>query len=147
MRNTSSLDRGLLVIRIALGLVFVAHGGQKLFVFGLDGVPAFLTQAGFPFPVLNAAAITGVELLGGLALLVGLATRAAAALTAVSMLVAILTVHLASGFFLPNGYEYPLTLMLVSVGLVLSGAGAYSLDARLRGAGAEAESPTYRLAA
>ena len=58
-------------------------------------------------------------------------TRVAALLIAGNMAVAIVTAHLANGFFLPSGYEFALTLMLVSGALMLTGAGAYSVDARL----------------
>lgn len=131
-RTTSpSIDRGLLVLRVALGLVFLMHGGQKLFVYGHAGVTAAMAQIGLPFPAVNAVLITATEFGGGLALLLGLLTRPAAALIAFSMAVAIASVHLKSGFFAPAGFEYPLTLLLASVMLILTGAGGYSLDARL----------------
>jgi putative oxidoreductase len=132
--TSSSIDRGLLVLRVALGLVFLLHGGQKLFVYGHAGVTAAMAQIGLPFPAVNAVLITATEFGGGLALLLGLLTRPAAALIAFSMAVAIASVHLKSGFFAPAGFEYPLTLLLASVALILTGAGAYSLDARLLGA-------------
>jgi putative oxidoreductase len=125
-----SLDRGLLLLRIALGVVFVMHGWQKLAVYGISGVAAGFGQMGFPFPMANAALITAVELGGGLLLLAGAGTRIVAAMLAFAMLVATLTVHLKAGFYLPAGYEFTLTLMLVSLALAQTGAGRYSVDAR-----------------
>jgi putative oxidoreductase len=128
MTRTRRLDWGLLVIRVALGAVFVAHGLQKMFVFGHAGVSGMLGQLGLPFPGVNAALITAAELGGGIALINGAFTRFAAAILAFSMIVAIATVHLSHGFFAPMGVEYPLTLLLVNLALVITGGGAYSLD-------------------
>ena len=121
-------DRGLLLLRVALGLVFVAHGGQKLFVFGHGGVTGAMAALGIPFPSLNAVLVTAAEFGGGIALLTGAATRIAAAIVAFAMGVAVATAHLSHGFFAPAGVEYPLTLMLANLTLVLTGAGRYSVD-------------------
>ena len=129
VRDTRAIDRGLLFIRAALGIVFVMHGGQKLFQFGYEGVTGAMAGMGLPLPAVSAAAIIAVELLGGIALLSGTFTRVFAFLLAGAMGVATVTAHLANGFFLPSGYEFTLTLMLVSLGVVLTGAGAYSVDA------------------
>jgi putative oxidoreductase len=129
--STSSIDRGLLLVRLALGVVFVMHGWQKVTVFGVDGLAGGFAQMGFPVPTLNAIVVTAVELLGGLSLLAGAGTRIAAVLLAFTMAVATVVAHGASGFFLPNGYEFTLTLMLASLALTQTGAGAYSLDNRL----------------
>ena len=124
--------RALLLLRAALGLVFVLHGWQKLTVFGLTGLSGYLAQTGMPLPTVNAAILITVELAGGLALIAGLGTRIVSALLAFTMAVAVALVHLPNGFFAQNnGYEFPLTLMLVLLSLVMSGAGAYSIDARL----------------
>jgi putative oxidoreductase len=127
--NSRAVDRGLLFIRAALGVVFVMHGGQKLFQFGHEGVTGAMAGLGLPMPAVSAAAIIAVELLGGLALLSGTFTRMFAFLLAGAMGVATVTAHLANGFFLPAGYEFTLTLMLVSLGVIFTGAGAYSVDA------------------
>jgi len=144
--STRWTDRGLLLLRAALGLVFVMHGGQKLFVFGHAGTTAFLAQVGVPFPSVNAVLITAAELGGGLAMLSGLFTRFAGAVLAFSMTVAILSVHLPNGFFAPTGVEFPLTLLLASLTLTATGAGAYSIDAWLAGRGTGRE-PILRRAA
>ena len=129
--NAVWIDRGLLLLRVALGIVFVAHGGQKLFVFGHGGVTGAMAALGIPFPSVNAVLVTAAELGGGLALLTGTLTRAAAAVVAFAMGVAVATAHLPHGFFAPAGVEYPLTLLLASLTLVLTGAGRYSVDAWL----------------
>lgn len=130
-KHEARLDWGLLIIRVALGAVFVAHGLQKMFVFGHAGVAGMLGQLGLPFPGVNAALIIAAELGGGVALVNGAFTRVAAAILAFSMIVAIVTVHLPYGFFAPMGVEYPLTLLLVNLALTITGGGAYSLDAWL----------------
>ena len=147
-RHSLWIDRGLLLIRIAVGLVFVMHGGQKLFVFGHAGVTGFMASLGLPFPAVNAALIMAVELGGGLALLAGAATRVAAVLIAGAMAVATVTAHLANGFFLPNGYEFALTLGLVSLAVAMTGAGRYSVDALSgRRRAASSSESSFRLAA
>jgi len=123
---------GTAVLRVVVGVVFVVHGGQKLFAWGFGGVAAFMTQVGIPAPMLAAVVVAVVEFLGGLALLLGLFTRWAAVLLAVDMLVAIIAVHLKAGFFLPNGYEFALTLLAANVALALQGAGEAALERVLK---------------
>lgn len=119
---------GVTALRVVIGIVFLVHGGQKLFVWGFGGVAGFLGQVGIPFPMLAAVVVSLVESLGGLSLLLGLFTRWAAIPLAINMLVAILTVHLRAGFFLPNGYEFALTLLGATVALGLLGSGEASVD-------------------
>ncbi|HEX2090814.1 MAG TPA: DoxX family protein [Longimicrobiaceae bacterium] len=126
-----NLDLGLAILRIVAGVVFLAHGAQKLFVFGLAGVTGGFQGMGVPMPSVTAPLVSAVEFLGGIALILGLLTRLAAVGLAINMLGAILLVHLAAGFFLPNGYEFALTLCAASVALALTGPGAFSLDAAI----------------
>lgn len=128
MESANRQAWGIAAIRFIVGLVFLVHGSQKLFVYGFSGVAGFMGHAGFPAPAVAAVVVTLVEFLGGLALIVGLFTRWAAALLAIEMAVAVLAVHLKGGFFLPQGYEYALTLLVVNAGLALTGAGAFALD-------------------
>ena len=125
------VDAGLAVLRVIIGIVFIAHGGQKLFVVGLDGVTTGFAGMGIPLPGLTAPLVALTEFLGGLALVAGLLTRLAAVGLAITMLGATVMVHLAAGFFLPNGYEFSFALMGAAIALALTGAGAYSLDALL----------------
>jgi putative oxidoreductase len=127
----SRLELALLVLRIVVGIIFVVHGGQKLFVYGFGGVIGAFGKMGIPLPVVAAPVVTLVEFLGGLALLVGIFTRLAAFLIACDMLGAILLVHLKSGFFLPQGFEYALAMLGSAIGLALARAGAYSADAAM----------------
>jgi putative oxidoreductase len=119
---------GITIVRVAVGGVFLPHGYQKLFVWGVAGVSAFLATLGLPAPMPAAVVLTLVEFGGGLALLLGLYTRWAAGLLAIDMLVAVVTVHLRNGFFAPEGFEYPLTLLAASLALVFLGSGPASVD-------------------
>ncbi len=123
---------GITVLRLAVGIVFLMHGGQKLFVMGFAGVAAFMGSLGIPAPALAGPLVALVEFLGGLALLLGLRVRWAAALLAMDMLVAILIYHLPHGFFMPQGFEYPLTLLAANLALVLLGSGEASVDGLLQ---------------
>jgi putative oxidoreductase len=125
------LDAGLMMLRLVAGTIFAAHGAQKLFVFGLDGVAGGFAQMGVPLPGVMGPLVGFVELFGGLALIAGLLTRLAGfGLTAV-MLGAMVMVHLPAGFFLPNGYEFVLMLAASATTLAITGAGGYSVDALL----------------
>jgi putative oxidoreductase len=129
---SSSLSRwGMLPLRVVVGVVFIMHGGMKLFVMGLPGTTAFMHQVGIPLPAVAAVVVTFVELLGGIALIVGLFTRWAGLLLSVDMLVVILKVRLHGGFFAPNGFEHELTLLGAALTLAMLGAGGVSLDGLL----------------
>ena len=122
------VDTGLLILRIAIGIVFLVHGGQKLFVFGFAGVSGAFGQMGIPMPGVTGPLAAIVEFLAGGALVIGLLTRLAAFGLAIDMLGAILLVHLKGGFFMPNGYEFAMTLFAANVAIAIAGAGYYSID-------------------
>ena len=133
--NTRAANSALLIVRIALGVIFIAHGGQKLFGWfggvGLEQFAGFMGGLGLPAPKLMAILAGSAEFFGGLGVLVGLLTRIAACGPAAVMLVAIFKIHLAHGFFLENqGFEYCLALLGMSLALVIRGAGDWSLDAQ-----------------
>jgi len=129
--HSKRLDAALAILRVVVGFTFLAHGAQKLFVFGLDGTAGAFGQMGIPYSEFVGPFIGFLEFFGGLALVFGLFTRLASVGLAANMIGAITLVHLRNGFFLPNGYEFALTLLAASIALVLAGAGAWSLDAWL----------------
>src|SRR2546427_13237729 len=88
--NSWTANWGLVPLRLVVGLVFIVHGGQKLFVFGLGGTAGFMAKVGIPWPFLAAVVVIAVEILGGLALILGLGARMAAGLLALGRFVAIL---------------------------------------------------------
>ena len=126
--HSPRLDAGLALLRVILGTVFLAHGAQKLFVFGIPGVIQGFTGMGVPLPGVAAPAVTLLEFAGGIALIAGLFTPLVALGLAVDLLGALVLVHLPAGFFAPNGVEFPLTLLAGLATLLLTGPGAWSLD-------------------
>ncbi|MCB0192383.1 MAG: DoxX family protein [Anaerolineae bacterium] len=128
-----SPEWGIAILRIVVGIVFLVHGYQKLFLMGFGGVAGFFGSLGIPLPMVAAIVVTLLEFFGGLALILGLFSRWIAIPLAIDMLVAIGTVHLANGFSVSNGgYEFVLTLMAASITLALAGSGALSIDSWLQ---------------
>jgi putative oxidoreductase len=133
---------GISVLRVIVGMVFLVHGLQKTFVTGMTGVADFMGQIGMPFPMTAAVLASAVEVLCGLALIAGFLTRWAAIPLAIEMFVAGALVHWHAGFFLPNGYEFALTLLAACAALSLLGSGVYALDNVLPVEGSPVTGPT-----
>src|SRR5262249_16114311 len=132
----------VLVARLAIGAVFVAHGWQKASVWGHAGTTKAFTGMGVPAPSIAAFYSTWVELLGGLALALGVLTSIAGLLLFVDMLGACFTVPIHHGIFVTDsGYELVLALGATSLALALAGAGRFSVAALIskRGAAAVAQ--------
>ena len=128
MSTTTRTQTALTMLRVVVGAIFVAHGAQKLFVFGLAGVSGMSGQIGIPLPEITGPLVALLEFFGGLALVAGMLTRWAALGLAINMLGAAVMVHLKGGFFLPSGIEYTLALGAASLAFAVMGAGDYSLD-------------------
>jgi len=122
-------DLAILLARVAVGVVFLAHGWQKLFTNGIDGTAAFFDQAGVPAASASAWFAGIVEIAGGAALIVGLAVPVAGLLLLVNMLGAFIFVHAGAGLFVEQGgFELVLTLGAAALLLAALGAGRLSAD-------------------
>jgi putative oxidoreductase len=129
------------ILRLVLGVVFFAHGAQKMLGwfggFGFAGTMGFFTGvAHIPAPLAFLA--IAAEFFGGIGLILGFLTRIAALGIGVNMVVAILTVHLPFGFFMNwtgaqkgEGFEFHLLVLAIVAFLVIRGAGAFSVDRAL----------------
>jgi uncharacterized membrane protein YphA (DoxX/SURF4 family) len=120
MKSYASSDTALLLVRVGLALVFIAHGWAK---FGdMEGTVAFFASIGLAS--FFAYAVAAIELVGGIAMLLGVYTGIAGILLAVTMLGAIGLVKFNGGFF--GGYEFDLMLFLAAIAVALGGAGKYT---------------------
>lgn len=127
------INIGLTVLRIITGVIFMAHGSQKIFGMGFDGVAGGFAQMGIPMAEILGPFVALLEFFGGFALIAGLLTRLTAFGLGSTMVVAILQVHLANGLTGQGGFEFPLSLLGATFLLALTGAGQWSVD-RLIGA-------------
>ncbi len=125
-------DLGLLLIRLMLGVVFVYHGGEKLFGLfegaGLAGFAQYLETLKVPYPEYAAVLAGGAEFLGGLALITGYGVRWMVVPLATTMGVATYLVHQHAFSLQQNGMEYPLTLGVVALAIGLTGPGRISVE-------------------
>lgn len=127
------IDLASLILRLGLGIMFLAHGLQKVFGLfggpGMDGFSKMLAGLGFSPAAFWAYLAAYVELLGGLALITGLSTRISSLLLLILIVVATVKVHLAKGFFLSNGgFEYNLIIASVCLALMIMGTGKYGIN-------------------
>lgn len=124
----TTTDVGLLIVRLVVGVVFAAHGAQKVFGMGFDGVTNGFAQMGLPLPHVAGPLVAVLELVGGAALILGVLTRLFALGLAINMLGAMYFVHMPFGFFLPRGIEFAFTLCGACLAIMLIGAGFLSID-------------------
>ena len=129
----SKVGFSALALRVPVGIIFMAHGAQKLFSwfggYGLEGTGQWMESMGIAPGYLMALAAGSAEFFGGLFLVLGLLTRPSALVLSITMLVAIFSVHFQNGLFMSNnGYEFALSLLAVSVALAMSGAGKLAID-------------------
>jgi len=127
MLHERTAPYGVLVLRVGLGVMFIAHALLKYFVFTLPGTVGFFEKIGLPGPL--AYAVFAVELVGGVLLVLGVATRWVA-LALVPVLLGAAWVHLPNGwlFSAPNGgWEYPAFLAAAALAQAMLGDGAHAL--------------------
>jgi len=125
-----------LPLRLIAGLLFTAHGGQKLFAwfggYGLDGTGQWMESIGLAPGYLMALMAGSAEFFGGLLLIIGFLTRPTSLVLAITMIVAIVTVHIDNGLFISNnGYEFGLSLLAITVALFIQGGGKHSIDEKV----------------
>lgn len=129
---------GLTVVRLFVGIIFAAHGAQKLFGlfggYGIAGTAQYMESIGLAPGQLMAILAGGTEFFAGLALIIGLLVRPAALGLTILSLVAIFSVHISNGLFMANnGYEFALALLGGSIAVLVEGAGKLSVDRAIVG--------------
>lgn len=127
-------DLGLAILRVVVGVIFIAHGAPSIFG-GIETMTAFMDSVGIPAPAVAAWAISLLEFLGGIALVAGFLVTPVALLLTAHMMVGIVTVHAARGFYVlgPNangGIEFSLLLAAALLMLVFGGPGLAAMDSR-----------------
>lgn len=127
---------GLAILRVVIGVIFIAHGAHKLFETGVPPTADFLGSLGVPAAAAAAWLVTLLEFVGGLSLVLGFLVTPVSLLFCVHMLTGIVLVHAANGFFVigpgQGGVELNLLLIAGLLALVFAGPGLASLDARRR---------------
>jgi putative oxidoreductase len=127
-------DLGLAILRVVVGVIFIAHGAPKIFG-GMEGTAGFFGSLGIPLPIVAAWMISLLEFLGGIALIAGFLVTPISLLLTTHMLIGILLVHAANGFYVvgpeaQGGVEFNLLLGASLLMLVFGGPGLAALDAR-----------------
>lgn len=129
MESTWVRDAVILLARLGVGVIFIAHGLRKLAVDGIGATAESFAEAGVPLATLSAWLVALVELVAGIAMVIGLAVPVAGVLLAALMLGAYLLVHHGRGIFVDEGgAELVIALGAASLLLALTGAGRFGLD-------------------
>lgn len=129
---SSNFDTAALILRVSSGMLFVAHGLMKVFVFTIPGTVGFFESLGLPGVL--AYLTIAVEVAGGLALILGIATRAVS-LALIPVLLGATWAHSANGWVFSSaggGWEFPLFWAIVQGAIALLGSGAYALKPSAR---------------
>lgn len=122
-------DLALLVARVSLGIILIAHGWQKFDEWTIAGTGESFAGMGVPAPSITAGVVTFAELVGGALLILGVLTPLVALLNVISMLSALFLVHLEAGIFVDaGGYELVLAIFAGLIILTFRGAGRFSVD-------------------
>ncbi|MGL4305743.1 MAG: DoxX family protein [Mycobacteriaceae bacterium] len=130
MSSTFPRDIAVLIARLGIGVIFIAHGWQKFFTNGIEATRAGFKAMEAPVPDLSAVVAATIELGGGIALVVGVLTPIAGILLALNMLGAFFIAHTGNGLFVTDGgYEYVLALGVASLLIAAVGPGKLSVDA------------------
>ncbi|UNK16517.1 DoxX family protein [Paenibacillus sp. N3/727] len=125
MKSYSSI--GQVILRVVLGIVFLAHGLDK-FQSGISNISGFFESIGIPGYM--AAIVAVIETAGGIALILGAGTRIVSMVLAFVLLVAIFTAKISMGFL--GGYELDVALLAIAVSLVFTGSNLWSIDSLFR---------------
>jgi putative oxidoreductase len=128
MIDTKTAPYAALLLRLTLGVLFLAHASLKIFVFTPAGTAGFFQSIGLPAAL--AYVTMAWEVLGGFALILGVWPRLVAVAMIPVLLGALVTVHLANGFFFSNpngGWEYLAFWIAAQLALALTGDGAFAL--------------------
>lgn len=132
MKNGMNPELGLTILRIVLGVIFIAHGWPK--VGNIEATVGFMESLSVPLPVVTAWLLAGLELGGGLLLIAGFLVTPVSMLLAAHMLMGIVLVHAANGFYVidrgAGGIEFNLILAASAMMLVFGGPGLAALDSR-----------------
>ncbi|MDJ0436580.1 DoxX family protein [Rhodococcus qingshengii] len=129
MNSSIARDLGLLIARVGLGIIFIAHGWQKFFTYKIAGMQAAFEGMGAPLPKISAVLAASIELGGGILLIAGLLTPLVGALLFLDMVGAFFIVHADKGVFIDNGgYELVVALGVGSLLIAVIGAGRISID-------------------
>jgi putative oxidoreductase len=128
IEGVANADLAATILRVSMGVLFLAHAGLKLFIFTPAGTAAYFASLGLPGPL--AYFVIAVELVGGIALILGIWSRWVSLALVPILLGSIYVPHGAAGFFLSNeggGWEFPAFWAIALVVQALLGDGAYAL--------------------
>lgn len=128
MLNQRTAPYGVLLLRVSLGVLFLAHGALKIFVFTVPGTVDFFHSLGLPAAI--AYGVMALEVLGGVSLIIGFYAPYVALPLAAEMIATIVSVHGANGWLFTNdggGWEYPALWAVALLAVFLLGDGAYAI--------------------